>query len=249
MALPIIFGSISSATGANLDSNFNALGAIDTIYCTVSGTNTLTLTVGANNPTVGAYANGQRYSGIAAGTNSTAVTASVGGLSALNVYKDTGNGPTPLAGGEIANKNSITLIYDSALNSGAGGFHLVAAAQLPSQLTASIGTITSVAGTTVSAAILTGAGTGQGVFIRAGAAVGGFNDTTDTATNIVGAIAQAVAGTRFGVMILNTTGQTQTLVGGASVTITGVATTAAGATHSFLGVITNAGTPAVTIFG
>lgn len=124
MPLPITFAGLSVATGAELDQNFAALGALTTIPCTVSGTNALALTPLANTPTVSGYANYQAFSCVASATNTGATTAAVGSLAALSVYKDKSTGPTALAGGEIVNHNLITLTYDSALNSGAGGFHL-----------------------------------------------------------------------------------------------------------------------------
>ena len=125
MALPTTFANLTSATGAELDNNFAALGACAPIPCTVAGANTLALTQAANTPTVGAYVQGQIYSGIAAQSNSGAVTAQLGSLAALSVYKDTASGPAVLISGDIIQKNVVDLQYDAALNTGAGGFHLL----------------------------------------------------------------------------------------------------------------------------
>jgi len=89
----------------------------------VAGTNALVLTPAANSP-VPSYANIAAFSGIAANTNSGAVTANVGGLGARNVYKDTSSGPAALSGNEIIAGNSFVLFYDAMLNSNVGGFHL-----------------------------------------------------------------------------------------------------------------------------
>jgi hypothetical protein len=62
---------------------------------------------------------------VAVASNSGATTARVGSLAVLPVYKDKSGGPTALAGGEIIIHNFVTLIYDAALNSGGGGFHLM----------------------------------------------------------------------------------------------------------------------------
>ncbi len=95
MALPQ--PSFGTETGpialSDLDLNFSAVGALTTIPCVVAGTDTLTLTALANCPTISAYANYLRVSGIAANSNSGATTANVFGLGALPVYKDTGSGP------------------------------------------------------------------------------------------------------------------------------------------------------------
>lgn len=126
MSLPVTFGPLSAATMAQLDQNFAAVGALGVIPCTVSGTNTLTFTPAANTPTISAYADFLRITGVITVSNSGAVTARVGALASLNVYVDTLTGPVALSAAStlIAN-NAVTLSYDSALNGGAGGWHLV----------------------------------------------------------------------------------------------------------------------------
>jgi hypothetical protein len=111
-----------------LDNNFTTFGALVPIPCGISGTNTLTLTQNAvglvPTPTISAYSTDMLFSGIAAGTNTGPVQATVGSVGLLNVYKDTLSGPALLTGNEIIATNAISLRYDAALNSGAGGFHL-----------------------------------------------------------------------------------------------------------------------------
>lgn len=124
MALPFTFANLSIAAMSDLDDNFAALGALTPIPCTIVGTNALTLTANANTPVVGSLSNYMQFTGIAPHTNTSSVTAAVGLISPLNVYKDTPAGPVVLSGGEIIANNAITLIYDSTLNTGAGGFHL-----------------------------------------------------------------------------------------------------------------------------
>lgn len=142
MAYEFLFGSVSVAQGGWLDANFQAAGLLGTLPCQVSGTNTLVLTPYTfptiPTPTIGLQQQ-VRISGIAAATNSTAVTAAVGGTPALPVYKDTAAGPVALTGNEIAIGNYFTLIYDPALNTGAGGYHL------NTSPAAASGTVTSVA--------------------------------------------------------------------------------------------------------
>ena len=125
MALPNTFAAVTSATGAQLDANFNATGKIGALPCGVSGTNALTLTLSAGiTPSIAAYANYLQFSGIVVTTNTAAVTVQVGALAALNAYKDSPAGPIALSGGELIAGNAFTAIYDSALNSGVGGFHI-----------------------------------------------------------------------------------------------------------------------------
>lgn len=154
MALPVIFANISTATGANLDSDFNAVAALGIVPCTATGTNTLALTPTANTPTIAAYANYLIFGFVAPNTNTGAVTANVSGVAALNVYKDTPTGPAALTGNEIEAGNYILLIYDAALNSGAGGFHL------NNPAASALGTVTSlVAGMGLAGGTITTTGT------------------------------------------------------------------------------------------
>jgi hypothetical protein len=124
MPLPFIFANATTVTTPQLDADFAALGAFVAIPCTVTGTNALTLGPVGNAPTVAAYVNYMPFSAVAVATNTGATTARLGSLAALSVYKDSPAGPVALAGSEIIIGNLITLIYDAALNAGAGGFHL-----------------------------------------------------------------------------------------------------------------------------
>jgi hypothetical protein len=123
MSLPYTFANLTTAQLNYLDANFAALGALTPIPCSTAGTNALALTPLANSPTVTQYANYGAFSGVVAVTNTTAVTAQVGSLPALAVYKDTSAGPAVLTGGELVAGNAFYLVYDAALNSNTGGFH------------------------------------------------------------------------------------------------------------------------------
>ena len=120
----IVFGSLTTAHLGDLDTDFATVAQMAATPCGVTGTNVLSLTPATNVPVVASYVNYQTFYGVAAATNTGSVTAGVGALATLNVYKDTGSGPVLLSGAEIVAKNGFTLIYDSALNSGSGGFHL-----------------------------------------------------------------------------------------------------------------------------
>lgn len=113
-----------------LDNNFTTFGALVPIPCSVAGTNTLTLTPSPVNmvptPTLTAYTTNVIFSGIASVTNTGPVNAAYGSLASLPVYKDTSAGPIALSGLEIVQNCAFSLRYDAALNSGNGGFHLIA---------------------------------------------------------------------------------------------------------------------------
>ena len=118
------FANLTTPTLPELDANLSFLNGLINIPCTVSGTNTLTLTPVAGGGTISSYSNYMVLRGIAAATNSGAVTANFAGIGALNVYKDTPAGPVVLTGNEIVLNCEFSLIYDSTLNASAGGFHL-----------------------------------------------------------------------------------------------------------------------------
>ena len=120
------FANLTSIVTTEWDGNFAILSALVPIPCTVAGTNTLALTSTAGASTIAAYQNGMTLTGIVAATNTAASTAQLGSLATLNIYKDTPTGPQALSGGEMVQNCAISLRYDSTLNGGAGGFHLLA---------------------------------------------------------------------------------------------------------------------------
>ncbi|HEY6023025.1 MAG TPA: hypothetical protein VIV09_01630 [Pseudolabrys sp.] len=128
MALPYAFSNNTTPTGPQLDADLQQLGEQSVRPCTAAGTNSITLALNANVSAITAYGNYQRFSAIAAATNTGAVQARVGSLALLNVYRDTPAGPVALVGGEIVIGCAFVLVYDSTLNTGAGGFHLISQA-------------------------------------------------------------------------------------------------------------------------
>lgn len=249
MVLPITFAGLSTALMSDLDVNFAALGNLSIISCTIAGTNDLVLTPEVNAPTVAAYHRLQCFSGVASITNTGPVTARVGTLGSHPVYMDTLAGPVLLSNHEIVAGNFVLLVFDIALNSGAGGFRLITPVTDPVPVIGGTpATVSSATGTTLTAAQLTGGGYTQAIILRSGTS-GDFNDTTDTGANIVAAIPGCAVDTYFHLRMINSSGHTQTLLAGSGVTVTGTATTATSTTHDFIGVVTAIGTPAVTIYG
>lgn len=144
MPLPVIFGNSLTNTLSSLDTNFAAVGQMGVLPCTITGTNAITLTPNANTPTVGSYSNYQCFSGIIANTNTGATTAQVGALAAKKVYLDAQGGPVQASGGELVAQNYAIFAYDSALDSGNGGFHVIGqlpASEILDQITTSQGAI------------------------------------------------------------------------------------------------------------
>lgn len=126
MAFSVTFAALTAPVMSQLDTVFTQAGQLGVIPCAVAGTNDIVLTPTAGKtPVLSAYANYLRFSGVVVISNSGAVTARIGALAILNVYKDSPSGPVVCTGGELIAGCMFTLVYDLALNSGAGGFHLV----------------------------------------------------------------------------------------------------------------------------
>jgi hypothetical protein len=246
MPLPFTFQSSNSPDLVWLDDNFATLGYMVTIPCTLAGTNTITLTPVSYAPTLASYPEYQIFAGVyIAAANTGATTAQVVGLSALPVYKQGSAGPIALAGGELIFANIALFLYDSNLDSGAGGFHLINPAQ-PQLPAGSPSSITSATGVTLTAAEMTGGGTGQGIISRGGSTSGGYNDQSDTAAHIIAALPGAATGTIFRFRVINTSGNTQTLTTNTGITLSGTVTTANSTTHDFLGIVTGATTVSIS---
>lgn len=185
------FANDSTPALSDLDQNFDAFGVLAPIPCTIAGTNTLTFTQNgagqAASVSLVAYENGVQLCGIAANSNTGAVTASIGSLAALNVYKDTISGPVALAGGEIVAGNAITLRYDSSLNGSVGGWHLISGTQqagstiTPSLVRASVGV--QIASTT--APTLTAFLNGQATLTYTSIVPGASQDQSFTIANLL----------------------------------------------------------------
>jgi hypothetical protein len=113
-----------------MDNNFATVSAQAPIPCSVTGTNSLALTQNSAglvpSSVITAFLQNMLFTGVASATNTGNVVASVSGVGPLEVYKDSPSGPALLTGNEIIAKNAFSLLYDAALNSGAGGFHLIA---------------------------------------------------------------------------------------------------------------------------
>jgi hypothetical protein len=247
MPLPNTFAASNSPDLLWLDENFATLGFFVVVPAVVAGTNTITITPVSNAPTVVGPTEYQIYAGVyTAAANTGACTAQVVGLSAYPVYKQGGSGPVALTGGELIFGNLCLFAFNSNLNSATGGWVLINPALPPLPMGAQ-SSITSATGVTMTAAEMTGQGTGQGLISRAGSPSGGINDQSDTAAHLITALAGSTTGTIFRFRVINTSGQTVTLTTNTGITLAGTATTADSTTHDFIGIVTGAG--AVTITG
>lgn len=246
MPLPNTFASSNSPDLLWLDENFQAVGFMLVIPCTLAGTNTITATPVSYAPALLSYPEYQIFAGVyVAAANTGACTMTVGALAALPVYKLNSTGPVALAGGELIFGNLALLAYDSNLGGG-GGFVLINPAQ-PPLAAGGASSITSATGVTMTAAEMTGAGSGQGLISRAGSPSGDFNDQSDTAAHLITAMLGATTGTIFRFRVVNTSGHIATLTTNTGITLVGPVTTADSASHDYIGIVTGAG--AVTIYG
>ena len=123
---------------------WNLLNPYFTGYGAASGTNTITATVGK----ASAYFNGMSVSLKMANTTTGAATLNVNSIGALNMYY--ADGVTQLAAGALIQNGIYDFIYNSSLNSGAGGWICAN----PSRVTGSFtGTGTGFSGTAPTATI------------------------------------------------------------------------------------------------
>jgi hypothetical protein len=138
MALSTIFANLTTSPQslALFDTNFNEVAAMGVTQCAASGTNTIALTQNANQPTISAYANYLLFGFVAANTATGAATVNVNGIGALPLYLF--NGTTQAAAGSVSAGIYYQIVYNSALNSGSGGFELLSGLPPLTSLTNSI---------------------------------------------------------------------------------------------------------------
>ena len=100
------------------------VGPAGAIQCTENGTNIMVLSPLTGQPSIAAYANYQEFGFVKTVTTTGSVTCSYGSLATLNVYRSDGN---QAGSGDFVNGIYYKLVYNSALNSSAGGFQIISA--------------------------------------------------------------------------------------------------------------------------
>jgi hypothetical protein len=106
-----------------IDNQFGYVAAMGQEQCSASGSNTIVLTPMADQPTISAYNNYQLFGFVASATSTAAVTINVNGVGALPAYLS--DGATQIGSGGIVGGVYYIFVYNSALNSGGGGFQVV----------------------------------------------------------------------------------------------------------------------------
>lgn len=101
---------------------------------------------------------------------------------------------------------------------------------------------------TAGAGTLTAAALVSGLIMRSGP-TGAYDDTTDTAANIVAALDNPAVGTSWDFTIVNGVAYAGTMLAGSGVTLAGTTANAASKVRMYRATVTNVGTPAVTITG
>lgn len=123
-SLPNIFANQSGNVSASeLDNNYNAVDFMGITQCTATGTNSIVLAQNANQTAVSSYSNYQQFSFAAAGTSTGSVTVNVNSIGALTLYLP--DSVTAADSGSIVANRFYVIAYNSALNSGSGGFVIV----------------------------------------------------------------------------------------------------------------------------
>lgn len=124
MSLPFIFANLAGdVPAADLDTNLNAVAAMGTTQTTATGATTIALVQNSNQPTIAAYANYLAFAFIAAGTSSGSVTVNVNSIGAVPLYLP--DGITQAGSGDLVSGQYYEIVYNSALDTGLGGFVLI----------------------------------------------------------------------------------------------------------------------------
>lgn len=196
MALGTTYATLPTGNNAAslLDTSFSQVGAMGVTACTATGTNTILLTQKANQPTISAYNNYLLFSFVAAANSTGSVNINVNNISALPLYLS--DGVTAAASGSISINVLYLIVYNLALNSGAGGFQLVTSSGAPLASPAFTGTptaptatsttnTTQLATTAFVQALLTGSTTGGETTVTSSGFIIKFGIVTGTTTSPV----------------------------------------------------------------
>lgn len=216
-AFPVTFGTLTGGNQplSDFDQMFGVVGTMGQVMSTATGTNTIALTPNTNMPTISVYANYQLFGFVAANTTSGGVSINVSGVGALPAYAS--DGVTQLSNGSLVAGVYYIFAYNSALNSGGGGFQIVSAQPSTGSLTgptvtkelAGSGTYTSPAGVIwLEVKMRGGGGGGAGSGSAGGGAGGNGADTTFgssllTASAGVGGVSNGAAGGLGGAFTVN----------------------------------------------
>lgn len=111
------------------DQSLSDMGLLGALPCSATGTNAIALTLltAAFPPNVTAYSNYLLFSFVAAATSTGSITINVASLGALPLYKS--DATTQTGAGDILIRSMYHVSYNSALNSGNGGFQLLNVSQ------------------------------------------------------------------------------------------------------------------------
>lgn len=209
---------------ADLDTNFAEVGKLTVIPCTATGTNLLTLTPFLQCPEVVSYQNTQLFSFVAENTSTAPVGAILGSLTTLAVYMP--GGTVQASVNDIGASTFYVVAYLSALNTGAGGFEIIAgipitafgrqvlAATAAADLGTLIGLIIASGKTVTFNNTLTFAGTDATTLTFQGTGTVVNRDSTDTLTNKT--LTAPVIATIVNTGTLTLPSSTDTLVGKAT---------------------------------
>lgn len=124
-AYPVTFATLAAGNQSLslLDTMFGVVGEMGQVQCTASGANAIALSPITNMPTITSYVDYQEFGFVAAATSTDPVTIEVSAIGDLPLYLS--DGITQADAGSIQDTVYYQIVYNSALNSGTGGFQLI----------------------------------------------------------------------------------------------------------------------------
>jgi hypothetical protein len=130
MTYPTVFANLAAGNqpASLLDTMYSICGNQGLIACSPAGTNAIVLTPNSNFFSPAAYVNYQSVIFVCGATTTSSVTVQIAALAAKNVYK---NNLVQAGASDLISGQTYILSFNSALNTGAGGFVIVNLPALP----------------------------------------------------------------------------------------------------------------------
>lgn len=164
--MPIVLGSLAAGNQplADFDEDFDAVARMGTLMCAATGANGINLSPLVNYPTLVGLGDNQKVGFIASANSTGAVTLDANSTGAFNAYAN--DGVTPIGNGDLIEGRYYEFLYNTTLNSSAGGWQYIVPNVNPSSAIA----LNSITGFLPSS--ITGANTTASLTVALGQAAG-----------------------------------------------------------------------------